>query len=353
MWVRRVPPNNFLNIERHPSAGPATGGGALYIEAPTSVVPALLELLGLDPAEGLDHEVAVPTRTIGAPSVVESLHWNTKSGGRMRLFQNRQTTPSHRHPAWSAARGFPKAPDSVTTLAEAEQHIAAGLRIYVVRSGDGDFFAGYLAGEYPSHWPMDDAMRQLFTGQGGVRYFAGGLYLDPDDQVRPFRSEHGTTAPGPGGIVGPFDDGEVPDVITVAAVSGGGTPYASPETAAAVDRIAMDRAVEWAETSFPAADVVRMPHNNPGYDLLVSRDGAVVRYIEVKGTTFGNPRFFLSENERRFSEDNAELYTLVIFYGIDLATETAQSVAREGGLAVTDAELRVVQWRGALATTDE
>jgi Domain of unknown function (DUF3883) len=346
VWVRQVPPNNFFNIERHSSAGPESGGGALYIEAPSSTVPALLELLGRDPAAVLDDEFAVDTRVIGAPATSAPLVWNSKTGNRMRLFQNRQSGSDVRHPAWRANRGFPTAPDSVASTEEAAEYIADGLRVYVVRTDDGEYYAGFLEDGYPPDWPDNADLRTLFTGRGGVKQFTGGLYLEPVDQAAPFRTDADDTVFAHGGVI---ETGEDPEAWLPSAVVGGTTAYASPETAAAVDRIAMDLALEYAQARFPDAHVRRMPHNNPGYDILISDGKQPVRYIEVKGTTFANPRFFLSENERRFSEDNAELYTLVVFYDLDLEAETAERVDRDGGISEADLGLKVAQWRGTIS----
>lgn len=341
IWVRPVTPNNFFNIERRSSAGPAKGGGALYLEAPSSTVPALLEMLGQDPATPLEDELPVDTRVIGEPTISAPLVWDTKSGNRLRLFQNRQSGPRIRHPAWRSDRGFPSAPDGVASTQEAAGYIPDGLRVFVVRTEDNEYYAGFLVNGYPSDWPDDPALRLLFTGSGGVRRF-DGLFLEPTDQTRPFRTQREAQVVSRGGVIPVPDEGDAPPLPL------GTSAYASPETAAAVDRVAMDLALDYARERFPGADVRRMPHNNPGYDVLVS-DGGPVRYIEVKGTTLTEPRFFLSENERRFSEDNADLFTLVVFYGLDLDAGTAERVDRDGAIAKGDLALEVVQWQGRLA----
>lgn len=346
LWVRRVPPNNFFGIERHSSKGPVGGGGALYIEAPSSTVPALLELLGRDPAPGVEDGFALDTRVIGAPAISAPLVWDTKTGNRMRLFQNRQSGPDVRHPAWRSERGFPSAPNSVAATAEAAQYIESGLRVYVVRTAEDDYYAGFLVDGYPSDWPDNGELRALFTGPGGVRRFTSGLYLEPTDQARPFRIDAGDVVRAAGGVI---ETGENGQSEPAPANVGGTTGYASPETAAEVDRIAMELALAYARERFPDARVQRMPHNNPGYDILVSNSTRPVRYIEVKGTTLPSPRFFLSENERRFSELNAELFTLVVFYGLDLEGETADWVDRDGAIHPRDVGLTVMQWQGELA----
>jgi hypothetical protein len=108
----------------------------------------------------------------------------------------------------------------------------------------------------------------------------------------------------------------------------------------------MDLAMEWAGQTFADAQIRRMPHNNPGYDIVVVEGGRVVRYIEVKGTKTSIPRFYLSETERRFSGENADQYTLIVFFNLDVEGETADHRAQEGAIAEDD--LQVVQWQGKL-----
>lgn len=346
IWVRGLPPNNFFNIERSPAAAPSGGGGALYIEVPSSVVPSLLQLLGRDAGGPIPDELPIETAVIGDPAVSAPLIWRSKTGKRMRLFQNRQSGADVRHPAWRADRGFPAAPDNVASKEEAAPFIASGLRVYVVRTeNDGDF-AGFLVGSYPDSWPEIPELRALFAGPGGVRFFTGGLYLEPQDAANPFRTAPDTPVSAHGGIIGAAEEADAtdPEAFPVSSVF----PYASPAIAREVDRVAMDLALEWVAAEFPDAVIERMPQNNPGYDILVVENGEPTRYIEVKGTLRPLPRFFLSENERQFSADNSDLYTLVVFYEIDLDAETGVPVRRDGEVTQEAARLRVMQWQGRL-----
>jgi len=102
-----------------------------------------------------------------------------------------------------------------------------------------------------------------------------------------------------------------------------GVPWASPETAALVDEIAVDLAFQHAASLYPDARVRRMPHNNPGYDLRVEFTNGPTRYIEVKGTTRVLPHFFMSEGERLFSQDHAAVYSLVVVYALDVVERHA------------------------------
>lgn len=346
IWVRSLPPNNFFNIERGPDAAPPGGGGALYIEVPSSVVPSLLELLGLDAGSTIPDELPINTSVIGDPSETAPLTWRSKTGQRMRLFQNRQSGPDVRHPAWRPERGFPVAPDDVASKEAAATYMPDGLRVYVVRTGGDEFFAGFLAGDYPAAWPPVAELRTLFTGPGGVRFFTSGLYLEPGDAAAPFRTEADAPVATQGGVIAPPDEG---GAEAESGVESSVYPYASPAVAREVDRVAMELALDWATEAFPGAVIQRMPHNNPGYDILVVADRQAARYIEVKGTQLAVPRFFLSENERQFSADNGALYTLVVFYEIDLDAETGVPLHHDGEVTNDAGNLRVTQWRGRLS----
>lgn len=339
IWVRPVTSSNFFDIERERHQRGGGGGSSLYIDIPSSHVPDLLDLLGHD-AETEFTGFEIPTGVVGAPDVDAPLIWAPKSGGRMRLFQNRQSGPDIRHPAWRAARGFPMAADSIASTDEARAVLdgVGGLVVYVVKTKAGDFLAGFLTGEYPADWPDQGDLRGLFSDGGVVRF--DGLLLEPADQTRPFRAD-----PGDVGVAG-TDPAAVPEADAAAAVAP--TSYASPEHSQEVDRIAMDRAIEVVTQRFPGSTVERMPHNNPGFDVRVSDDGEVRRYVEVKGTTSPLPVFFLSENERQFAEDHAEQYSLLVLHSVDLEEETAVAVWRDGALVGDDVVLTVSQHRGRL-----
>lgn len=178
VWWCAVQLGEFFNIERDPGLL-GGGGGARYIEIPTTLVPATLEFLGVAvPVDNLPANQAVatiPAHAIGAPDVVADINFRSKSAasGRRLLIadQNRQAKPNRRHPAWRAERGFPQAPDSVANRFEAEQHYPeGGLRIYLVKTTDGEFYAGFTTGRQPPPaWAASPVMRMLYDeGRGGL-----------------------------------------------------------------------------------------------------------------------------------------------------------------------------------------
>lgn len=160
----------FYNIERyHQIAG---GGGSLYIEIPSSMVPATLGFLG---ETAIDVEslpvITIQARVIGQPSTLSPIEFQRKTGGRMRIArQNRQQPNSQRHPAWISSRGFPTAPDGVRNKEEAIPYFPeGGLRIYIAKTFVGEYYAGFTVGPRPLAMDQSHPMWELYgNGVGGV-----------------------------------------------------------------------------------------------------------------------------------------------------------------------------------------
>lgn len=172
IWWRNVQPGEFYNIERfHRISG---GGGSLYIEIPNSMVPATLDFLdviesNVDSLPVIEIEAGV----VGNPGLSGPIEFHSKSGGRMRIArQNRQQPNSQRHPAWVEARGFPTAPDDVGDREEALPHFPeGGLRIYIAKTIEGDYYAGFTSGPRPAEMKRSDPAWDLYSQDatpGGV-----------------------------------------------------------------------------------------------------------------------------------------------------------------------------------------
>lgn len=172
IWWRNVPPGEFYNIERfHQIQG---GGGSLYIEIPSSMVPETLEFLGMANTDVAAFPVTtIQAGVIGSPEITGPIEFHSKSGGRMRIArQNRQQPNSQRHPAWTSDRGFPVAPNNVRNKNEALPYFPeGGLRIYIAKTTEGDFYAGFTEGFPPSSISENDSWSKLYTqgkAVGGV-----------------------------------------------------------------------------------------------------------------------------------------------------------------------------------------
>lgn len=168
IWWRNVQPGEFYNIERvHRIEG---GGGSLYIEIPSSMVPATLDFLD---ATGANVDslpvIMIHAGVVGQPGLSGPIEFQRKMGSRMRIArQNRQQPSSLRHPAWTAARGFPTAPDDVRNKDEALPYFPdGGLRIYIAKTFEGDYYAGFTKGRRPADMKPNHPMWNLYP-QGNV-----------------------------------------------------------------------------------------------------------------------------------------------------------------------------------------
>uniref|UniRef100_UPI0024320A37 protein NO VEIN domain-containing protein n=1 Tax=Gordonia paraffinivorans TaxID=175628 RepID=UPI0024320A37 len=98
--------------------------------------------------------------------------------------------------------------------------------------------------------------------------------------------------------------------------------YATASAAQEVDKIAMALALAEAANRWPTAEICRMPHNNPGFDIEIRLTDGSVHYIEVKGTRSHEPRFFISSGEIEYSLAHAAGYSIWIYHSIDLDRKT-------------------------------
>lgn len=168
IWWRNVQPGEFYNIERHHQL--QGGGGALYIEIPSSMVPATLDFLDATGANVDELPViTIEAGVVGQPGLSGPIEFQRKKGSRMRIArQNRQQPNSQRHPAWTAARGFPTAPDDVSSTEEALPYFpAGGLRVYIAKTVEGDYYAGFTKGPRPASMKRNDPAWDLYS-QGRV-----------------------------------------------------------------------------------------------------------------------------------------------------------------------------------------
>jgi len=170
IWWRNVQLGEFYNIERyHRIDG---GGGSLYIEIPTSIVPETLDFLNItetyfNSASSFEIQAFV----IGEPKKFGPIVFRSKAGRRMRIAnQNRQQPGSQRHPAWIASRGFPVATDSVANREEALQYFpVGGLRIFIAETFDEKYYAGFTKGHRPASMRDNHPMFELYSNKvGGV-----------------------------------------------------------------------------------------------------------------------------------------------------------------------------------------
>lgn len=128
----------------------------------------------------------------------------------------------------------------------------------------------------------------------------------------------------------------------------GGVGYASPADARAVEQYSLKTALEWLQHEHVGEVVKEMPHNNPGFDVLVGPASEPVRYAEVKGTRSPQPKFWLSEGERQFSLAHSDRYVLLVIANISLSAAPQHKLHVHTGPLDARVSLDVSQWRGQL-----
>ena len=177
VWHRRITPGDFFNIERAPTVGSQGGGGQRFIDIPGSVRKGLLTMLGLEApanAKGDWPPGMVDAKVIGTPTISGELRFvaNRSNDTRYRIRnQNRQAAVNDRHPAWTLTHGFPRAPDEVETRGDAAKNMQGGLRIFLVKSLNSDYYAGFTTGAtMPASWPVGAGFEALFdqSSPGGL-----------------------------------------------------------------------------------------------------------------------------------------------------------------------------------------
>lgn len=122
--------------------------------------------------------------------------------------------------------------------------------------------------------------------------------------------------------------------------------YADTAQARQVDEAAMTLALAEAARRWPEAEVRRMPHNNPGFDIEIRHRTGANHFIEVKGTRAPEPRFFISAGEVAYSHAHPECYSIWIFHSMDLDSGAAELVEHDGPVAETRFELQPLQYLG-------
>lgn len=179
LWYRQLNPGDYFTIERSDEARPAGGGGQGYVDIPGTLRDPLFQFLGVQrPAsdEGpWPPAIQIDARVIGAPDLVSPLifsHRGESESDRYRIAnQRRQGNNPGRHPAWTAQRGFPTTPDDVATTEEAARSLPdGGVRLFVVKTVDGEYYAGFAEGnQLPQHWPEGVGFERLFEDSPGGR----------------------------------------------------------------------------------------------------------------------------------------------------------------------------------------
>jgi MoxR-like ATPase len=179
IFFKKINPGEFWHIERGPATD-AGGGGMTYIDIPLgkgeSFLQPLWSFLGIEPTSSTGELPSgrIAVYTLGNSSALPfdlSFDARGEENRRYKISnQARQKAGSKRHPAWTAANGFPKAPDNIRSKAEMERLIdVSHLKIYIVKTTGGEYFAGFINQEMmPEDWPKGVGLERLFDQKVGL-----------------------------------------------------------------------------------------------------------------------------------------------------------------------------------------
>lgn len=352
VFWRAVTPADFFNVERNRQAAPSGGGGQSYFSISFSglTYDELGAFLGVSPPSLIG--TTRPTLNLEDVGVIDSPQLTAaltfapryqppQADDRYRITrQNRQY--QNRHPAWTPARGFPRAPDDVLSSHDPRMPDLTYLKIYVARLDDGSFRAGFvnsgvaLAGLPPAAAVLFEPF-DLHQSAGIIDFGPGTMTID-------------TWLSGPGSATATGGSDAPPEVVEAedaTRVAAGKRPRGQGRRLSAAERQAIElRAMALAIQHLEADgwEVEDVSAFRP-FDLLCTRSGDELR-VEVKGTTGDGSTVLLTPGEVTHTREFAGPTALVVVSGVVLEGEGPDLTASGGDLhevtpwEISDADLR-------------
>ena len=229
LW-RNITPGDFFNIEKDLPPGPK---GQLHIDlSPTEPVE---RFLGTDAQPG--GGVTLPSvGAVGNIDLSAPLEFKRRPNGRWGIpRQNRLGNNHARHPAWTDSLGWPTPSTRPTSTADGQAALDSfgGLHVYIVRTVEGHYFAGFTVGDSrPVTWP--EMLDPLFTAQrtrvGIIRPSHDRAALSPlaQEVFDAFRRRKSVLLYGPPGTGKTHAVAEVFSHVADPAASGLSTLYIDP-----------------------------------------------------------------------------------------------------------------------------
>lgn len=321
IFWRAITPADFFTIERSRDALPARGGGQSYISISFAGLTheELGRFLDVDPPSRIETErprvelegVSVMTDPAEQGKLVFAPRYQLpQADDRYRITtQNRQTQT--RHPAWTAQRGFPKAPDDVRSTDDPRMPDLTNLKVYVALLDSGEYLAGYVnRGSLPPSAPAQ--LTALFGAYDHQR--SAGLIDFASDELSVDSLVAATLAASR-----PEEfEGASPEVATAldgTREAAGRAPSGQGRRQSVVERLAIEKhAMDMAEERLRTEGWTRIEDVSllRPYDLhCYRRDGRELR-IEVKGTTGDGSSILLTPNEVRHARERSNVVLIVV-----------------------------------------
>ena len=178
IWWRNVQPGEFYNIERYPQI--EGGGGSLYIEIPSSMVPSDAGLPGRDRRQrgctAGHHDRGRRSRSVRGSS--GPIEFQRKKGSRNAHCASEP--PADRTRSGTLPGRPPAASRPLPTMSRNKEEALpyfpeGGLRIYIAKTVEGDYYAGFTKGPRPASMKPNHPMWDLYP-QGKI---VGGV-IDAD-----------------------------------------------------------------------------------------------------------------------------------------------------------------------------
>lgn len=171
IFMRKVTQGDFWHIERGLGTGPTGGGGQTYIDIPLGGGLPVVDLWAFLGVPAPSSETPWPAKTIrvttiGDTSQTADVEFASRGERNSRYKisnQARQKPGNRRHPAWTSARGFPKAPDDISSSGDSRIPDVTNLKVFVVKTVDGKYYAGFVnSPSIPAGWPQGFGLEKLF-----------------------------------------------------------------------------------------------------------------------------------------------------------------------------------------------
>ncbi|TCN21078.1 AAA family ATPase [Mesobacillus foraminis] len=175
IFYKKILPSDLYNIDRDKGSLKG-GGGQTWLNLAIDHAR-LMEFLkfGVETPKLLDHKgrstFTITADTIGQPDKSSQIEFDPRSNREDYRLTN-QAIHQNRHPAWdNTINGFPQMPSGAKGASSVTN--ADDLQIYIVRTIDGEYHAGFInSSTIPHSWPTGVGLEQMFIGnRTGVIFF--------------------------------------------------------------------------------------------------------------------------------------------------------------------------------------
>lgn len=173
IFYKKMNQGDLFNIDREPGSI-SGGGGQTYIDLAGIDDETMQEFLkyGVRVKKENDYKnrsiISIKVKSIGNTNEEKIITFDPRNNRPNYRIVNQHRD---RHPSWSSLNGFPTIPTGASRAADVNN--IPNLVIYIARTIEGEYFAGYINEEnMPDEWPNDFRFESMFTGdrKGFIRF---------------------------------------------------------------------------------------------------------------------------------------------------------------------------------------